>query len=90
MFRNLWVKPLARKAIVRELKEYTGHLQTVGLICKEQERQLLAKEFVKAGAVRITGGGNMSETLPGEAHDGEYPLRRYSKIVEIALDLSVT
>lgn len=84
MFRNCWVKPLARKNIVRTLKGNTGHLQTVGLICTEAERSLLAKEFAKAGLVRINRGGNMSHTLPGEAHDGEYPLRRYSRIVEVS------
>lgn len=82
MFRNCWVKPLPRTEIVKSLKGSKGHLQTVGLICKKEEREELAKEFCKAGVTRITHAGTMSDTLPGEAHDGEYPLRRYCKIVE--------
>ena len=82
MFRNCWVKPLPRKEIVRSLKENKGYLQTVGLICKESDRKLLIKELIKAGIVRITRGGNMSSVISGETHDGEYPLRRYCRIVE--------
>ena len=33
---------------------------------------------------RITAPGRMSAPLPGEAHDGEYPLRRYLRAVDIA------
>lgn len=83
MFRNCWVKPLLRNDIVRVLKENKGYLQTVGLICKDEDRELLVKELIKAGVVRITHGGNMSEVIPGGTHDGEYPLRRYCKIVEV-------
>lgn len=83
MFRNCWVKPLLRNDIVRVLKENKGYLQTVGLICKDEDRELLVKELIKAGVVQITHGGNMSEVIPGGTHDGEYPLRRYCKIVEV-------
>lgn len=83
MFRNCWVKPLLRESIVHCLKEKKGYLQTVGLICEETKRKELAAEFIKAGVTRITHGGNMSVAVPGEAHDGEYPLRRYCRIVEI-------
>ena len=81
-FRNCWVKPLPRKDIVRNLKKNKGYLQTAGLICKENDRKALAAELIKAGIVRITHGGNMSSVIPGETHDGEYPLRRYCRIVE--------
>jgi len=81
-FRNCWVKPLPRNEIVRNLKKNKGYLQTAGLICKESDRKALAAELIKAGIVRITHGGNMSSVIPGEAHDGEYPLRRYCRIVE--------
>lgn len=83
MFRNCWVKPMLRKEIVKVLKENKGYLQTVGVICKDEDREELVKELIKAGVVRITHGGNMSTVTPGEAHDGEYPLRRYCKIVEV-------
>lgn len=32
--------------------------------------------------VQEKGVGDMSRTLPGEAHDGLYPLQLYSRIVE--------
>ncbi len=83
MFRNCWVKPLPAKNIVSALKIHRGHLQTVGLICREEEHQALVDKLMKAGVTRITSAGHMSHTIPGEAHDGEYPLQRYCKIVEI-------
>lgn len=83
MFRNCWVKPLPKSRIVAELKNNRGHLQTVGLISNAKERLLLVEALSKAGVTRITKAGNMSKTISGEAHDGEYPLRRYCKIVEI-------
>lgn len=82
MFRNCWVKPLPFSRIVCALKENKGHLQTVGLICHQADRKQILQEFCKAGVTRITYAGTMSDTLPGEAHDGEYPLRSYSRIVE--------
>ncbi len=83
MFKNCWVKPLPRKDIVKALKGKRGHLQTVGLICHDEERVELAEILAKTGATRIAHGGNMSHTEPGAAHDGEYPLRRYTRIVEV-------
>jgi len=86
MFRNCWVRPLTRKELVKVLRPYRGYLQTAGLICPDEDRRALEELLVKAGLVRITHGGNMSRTVPGEAHDGEYALQRYSKIVEIDAD----
>ncbi len=83
MFRNCWVKPLPKSRIVAELKNNRGHLQTGGLISSSKDRSLLVDALSKAGVTRITKAGNMSKTISGEAHDGEYPLRRYCKIVEI-------
>lgn len=83
MFKNCWVKPLPRTEIIGALKRKKGHLQTVGLICREEERMELAELFIKAGVVRVNLAGDMSRTISGEAHDGEYPLRRYSKVIEI-------
>ena len=42
-----------------------------------------AKRLGDVGVVRITTAGNMSRTVSGEAHDGTYALRMYSRIVEI-------
>lgn len=83
MFRNCWVKPLPRVDIVRALKGKRGHLQTVGLICEEIEREELADLLARTGVTRISRGGDMSVTVPGGAHDGEYPLRRYCRLVEV-------
>ena len=81
---NIWVKPLPRENIVPALKPMKGYLQTAGLLCPAQERPLLSGKLARAGLVRITEAGEMSRTIPGEAHDGTYPLREYSRIVEIA------
>ncbi|MET3569858.1 hypothetical protein ABID13_001485 [Enterocloster citroniae] len=32
---------------------------------------------------RITGAGSVSAVSMEEAHDGEYPLRRYVRIVDV-------
>lgn len=82
MFKNCWVKPLPRRNIVKELKGKRGYLQTVGLICQEKERGELVEMLTRCGVTRIARGGDMSATVPGGTHDGEYPLRRYSRIVE--------
>ncbi len=60
-----------------------GRLQTAGLICAPERRLALAQRLMCCGLVRITRAGDMSESLCGEAHDGEYPLRRYVRIVEV-------
>lgn len=94
MFGNCWVKSLPRNKIMSVLREKKEYLQTVGLICSEEERPELSTLLCRAGAVRIRKGKDMSGLTGGksahqgfsdswEAHDGEYPLRRYSKIVEI-------
>ncbi len=87
-YGNLWIKPLPNDKIVHTLYKHTGHLQTVGICCtKEQENNLMTK-LVKAGITRITPLDSMSELLVGESHDGEYPLSRYVKIVEIRRKIS--
>lgn len=79
---NCWVKPLPRSRIVAELKPYKGYLQTVGLLCADALRPTLCEALTRAGAVRITRAHDMSRALAGEAHDGAYPLREYTRIVE--------
>lgn len=39
--------------------------------------------FVKTGLTHIARPKNMSQMLSGGTHDGEYPLRRYSRIIEV-------
>jgi len=38
--------------------------------------------LIKAGVVRITKPFDMSSMSMGEAHDGTYPLRLYTRIIE--------
>lgn len=82
LFRNVWVKALPRKQLLSTLKKHKNHLQTCGLLCGPEDKEELAELLAKAGIVRITGS-DMSRTVAGEAHDGTYPMREYSRIVEI-------
>ena len=81
-FRNVWVKSLPREQIVAALKKQKGYLQTCGLLSSAEEKQEIAEKLIAAGVVRVTGG-DLSRTFFGEAHDGTYALREYTKIVEI-------
>ena len=80
---NVLVKRLPRGEIIPVLRRQRGRLQTAGLICPEAERETLAALLARAGVNRITVPGHMSDSLPLEAHDGEYPLRRYVRVVDI-------
>lgn len=82
-FRNCWVKRLPQQKILETIRPLKNHLQTVALLCSENEKKGLIETFLKTGVVRITNGLNMSSVYAGAAHDGEYPLRRYTKIVSI-------
>ncbi len=81
LFRNVWIKALPHAEIVKQLKKHKNHLQTCGLLCGAEERPYLTTLLANAGLVRITDS-NMSRTIAGEAHDGTYPLREYSRMVE--------
>ncbi len=82
LFRNVWVKRLPRHRAVEVLKPYKDHLQTAGLLCSDADRPILSDLLARAGLVRITRPGDLSRMIVGEAHDGQYPLRLYSRIVE--------
>lgn len=81
MMCNVPVKPLPRRKIIPVLRKSKNYLQTVGLICEEKDRAELSEIFARCGVTRITRAGSMSDYFIGEAHDGEYPLRRYTRIV---------
>lgn len=84
MFRNVWVKRLPAYRMVSALKPHKDHLQTAALLCPDgTKREELARLLALSGIVRITHDHDMSRMLSGEAHDGMYPLRQYSRIVEI-------
>jgi hypothetical protein len=81
LFRNCWVKPLPQRALLSALLPYKNHLQTAALICDPDQKPELEALLAQTGIVRITSGERMSTTYCGMPHDGEYPLRRYMKIV---------
>ncbi len=81
MYKNCWVKRLPKNQVLATLRPYKNYLQTVGLVCNDTDAQQLINIFWKAGAVKITDGRHMSKMHSRSPHDGEYPLRRYTKTV---------
>lgn len=86
MLGKVLVKRLPREQIIPVLRRAKPYLQTAGLGCPPEEREALTELLVRAGLTRITAPGSMSESIPGEAHDGAYPLQRYLRRVDVALD----
>jgi hypothetical protein len=82
MYRNLWVKPLKQDDILK-LRPYKSYLQTAALICSEQERTELSQKLLRTGLVKISDGFEMSNYAFGEAHDGVFTLRCYTKLVSV-------
>ena len=82
MYRSVWVKKLPMDKI-HLLHKNKGHLQTASVLTADPEKKKkISRILANTGVVRITSPGNMSRTVPGEAHDGTYALREYSRIVE--------
>ena len=86
MMCNVLVKRLPRKDIIRTLRNAKGFLQTAGLICDKTDRAKLTDLLLSAGVTRITQAGNMSAYFSGESHDGDYPLSRYTRKINIELN----
>lgn len=82
-FGNAWVRPLPHTELLKTLRPYKNYLQTAGLLCGDCERREIANALFQAGVVRVCPGENMSTTYCGAPHDGDYPLRRYTKIVNM-------
>ena len=82
MFRSIWIKMLPKERIIKQLKPYKNHLQTAGLLTTKEKFEELKDLLIKTGLTRITKGEDMSRIIVGESHDGMYPLRLYSRIVE--------
>lgn len=80
---NVLVKLLPQKELLPTLRRQKGRLQTAGLICQPEKREDLTSLLSQAGLTRVTRAGGMSLSFPGEAHDGEYPLRRYIRMVDV-------
>lgn len=83
MYGNPLVKRLPREQLVPTLRRAKGTLQTAGLICAPARRATLTDTLARAGVTRIMRAGHMSVSFCGEGHDGEYPLRRYLRVVDV-------
>lgn len=83
LYQNIWIKALPENEIVKVLKPNKNLLQTVSINERINNKQKIIDNLVKAGVTRVVPLGENSRMISGESHDGEYPLRRYSKIVEI-------
>lgn len=83
LFGRPLVKALPRNEVLPALRRHKGHLQTVGLLCPDSSRGELADLFIRCGVTRVLRAGDMSDVFCGEAHDGEYPLRRYTRMVNV-------
>ncbi|MCL1874589.1 MAG: acyl-CoA reductase [Clostridiales bacterium] len=82
MYRNIWAKPLKREDILK-LRPYKNYLQTAALICGEEEHRELSQKLLQTGLVKISDGFEMSNYAFGEAHDGIFTLRCYTKLVSV-------
>ena len=80
---NVLVKCLPRRELLPVLRRQRGRLQTAGLLCRPEDREELTALLSRAGVTKIAPPGAMSAACPGETHDGEYPLRRYIRLVDI-------
>lgn len=80
---NVLVKLLPQEGLIPALRRQKGRLQTAGLICAPEKRAALTGLLARAGVTRVTRAGSLSASFPGEAHDGEYPLRRYVRVVDV-------
>ncbi|MBQ8927910.1 MAG: acyl-CoA reductase [Oscillospiraceae bacterium] len=84
LYGNCLVKRLPSKDIVPVLRQTSRYLQTAGLICEASRRRALTESLLQSGVTRVMHAGDMSDTYLGEAHDGEYALRRYVRICDIS------
>ncbi len=83
LWGNVLVKRLPRENLLPVLRTAKGQLQTAALLCPEEERAALTEVLIRSGVNRVTRAGDLSTPFPGESHDGEYPLRRYTRIITV-------
>lgn len=82
LFRNVWIKMLQNKDIIKAIKPYKSHLQSSSILAPIEKYDGYLDKLMKAGLVRIKKPSEMSEVILGESHDGMYPLRLYSRVIE--------
>lgn len=83
LYGNLFVKRLPEAELTDTLRKHKGTLQTAGLLADAADRPRLTDKLIRCGVTRVTRVGNMSAYFSGEAHDGEYSLRRLMRIVNV-------
>ena len=83
LYQNIWIKALDKDDIVKTLKPNKNLLQTVSINKDIEDKEIVINNLIKAGVTRVVSLGDNSRMISGESHDGEYPLRRYSRIVEV-------
>ena len=83
LYGSVLVKRLPEKHVLPVLRQAKGRLQTAGLVAEGEKRRRLTELFIRAGVNRVLSPARMSAEFTGGAHDGEYPLRRYVRIVNI-------
>ncbi|MGZ3809410.1 MAG: acyl-CoA reductase, partial [Bacteriovorax sp.] len=77
LFRTIWVKPMPKDKIGRNLRPLKAYLQTVGLSAHKDEVEELVRAFFTAGVQRVRAIGEMTDSYLGEPHDGVYALERF-------------
>ncbi len=82
---NVFVTLLPQRELLPTLRRQKDHLQTAGLICSPEKREALTALLARSGVTRVTRAGTLSDAFPGQAHDGEYPLARYTRVVDIQI-----
>jgi len=82
LYRNVWIKMCPKENIVRNIKPHKNHIQTASVLANGKNFEMYSDLLIKAGVVRITTPFDMSSMSMGEAHDGTYPLRLYTRIIE--------
>ena len=80
-FGNPWVKPLPHDGLISAIRPYKNYLQTAGLLCAPEQRAKLTEALLRAGVAHVCPPRAMSTTYCGAPHDGDYPLRRYTKTI---------
>lgn len=83
LFRNVWIKMLPKETIVKTIKPHKNHLQSVAILSSKETYAMYTSLMIQSGLVRIKKPSELSDVILGESHDGMYPLRQYSRIVEI-------
>lgn len=79
------VKPLPSTDLVHQLRKDREKVFGAGLICSPKKRDQLIQQLIAGGVSRITDVKQLSARFAGEAYYGSYPLRDFSRIVNVTI-----